>query len=153
DAGPYTAGELASSRELVDAVAPPDKVAELITAELGGGYEVGTLSPDRPERWSRPNVAVIYIEGGITDGKSQKVPFLGTNLAGGQTIVAAITAARADPKVRAIILRIDSPGGSAVASELIAREVFATRKVKPVLCSMSDLAASGGYFVAAGCDE
>ena len=51
------------------------------------------------------------------------------------------------------MLRIDSPGGSALASELIAREVFATRGVKPILCSMSDYAASGGYFVAAGCDK
>ena len=54
--------------------------------------------------------------------------------------------------IGAIILRIDSPGGSALASELISREVFATRGVKPIICSMSDLAASGGYFVAAGCD-
>ena len=55
-------------------------------------------------------------------------------------------------EVGAIILRIDSPGGSALASELISREVFATRGVKPILCSMGDVAASGGYFIAAGCD-
>jgi protease-4 len=49
-------------------------------------------------------------------------------------------------------LRIDSPGGSALASELVSREVFQTRGVKPIICSLSDLAASGGYFIAAGCD-
>jgi protease-4 len=49
-------------------------------------------------------------------------------------------------------LRIDSPGGSALASELVSREVFATKGVKPIICSFSDLAASGGYFIAAGCD-
>src|SRR6185436_8793241 len=76
----------------------------------------------------------------------------GQTLAGGQTLIEAVTAARNDPRVGAIVLRIDSPGGSAVASELIAREVFATRGVKPILCSMSNVAASGGYFVAAGCD-
>jgi protease-4 len=78
---------------------------------------------------------------------------LGGSLAGGETLIDAITAARADPRIGAIVLRINSPGGSAVASELVAREVFATRGVKPILCSMSDVAASGGYFVAAGCEQ
>ena len=152
DGGPYTAGELAHDTKLVDAVATPDKISELIAAELGGVYAVGVPPIERPERWERPGIAIIYIDGDITDGKSKKVPLLGESLVGGETIVAAITAARNDPRVGAIILRIDSPGGSALASELIAREVFATRGVKPILCSMSNVAASGGYFVAAGCD-
>src|SRR4029077_16521397 len=88
----------------------------------------------------------------IVDGKSQSVPVIGQTLAGGETLIDALAAARNDPRVGAIILRIDSPGGSALASELISREVFATRGVKPILCSLSNLAASGGYFVAAGCD-
>jgi protease-4 len=97
-------------------------------------------------------VAVIYVEGDITDGTSKAITLLGKSVAGGETLVNAIIAARNDDRVGAIILRIDSPGGSALASELIAREIFATRGVKPILCSMSDLAASGGYFVAAGCE-
>jgi protease-4 len=113
---------------------------------------VASPAPERPERWQRPQIAVIYVDGDITDGKSRAVPLLGTSLAGGETLIEAVTAARNDPRVGAIVLRIDSPGGSALASELIAREVFATRGVKPVVCSMSNLAASGGYFVAAGCD-
>jgi len=152
DQGPFTAGDLAKSKELVDAVAPPDKVSDLIVGELGAGYPVDHPGVDRPDRWSRPGVAVIYIDGDITDGESKTIPVLGEKLAGGQTIIGAIQAARADSRVGAIILRIDSPGGSAVASELISREVFATRGVKPILCSMGNLAASGGYFVAAGCD-
>jgi protease-4 len=152
DAGPYSAGDLAKDTRLVDAVATPEKISQLITAELGGGYEVGTPDVERPDRWDRPGIAVIYVDGDITDGKSQQLPLFGQSLAGGETLVEAITAARNDPRVGAIILRIDSPGGSALASELISREVFATRGVKPILCSMSDLAASGGYFVAAGCD-
>ena len=88
----------------------------------------------------------------ITDGKSQKIPLIGESLAGGQTLIDTLAAARNDSKIGAIILRIDSPGGSALASELVAREVFATRGVKPILCSMSNVAASGGYFIAAGCD-
>ena len=152
DNGPYTAGELAQNTKLVDGVAPPDKVAQLIMTELGGVYPVGVPPITRPDRWERPEVAVIYIDGDITDGTSRTLPLIGRTVAGGETVVAALAAAREDPNVRAIILRIDSPGGSALASELIAREVFATRGTKPILCSMSNLAASGGYFVAAGCD-
>ncbi len=152
DNGPYTAGQLAENTRLVDAVAAPDKVSELIATALGANLEVDTPPIERPERWKRPGVAVIYVEGDITDGTSKSVPVLGQSLAGGETLVNAIIAARNDDRVGAIILRIDSPGGSALASELIAREIFATRGVKPILCSMSDLAASGGYFVAAGCE-
>ncbi|HTL33666.1 MAG TPA: signal peptide peptidase SppA [Kofleriaceae bacterium] len=153
DAGPYTAGDLAKDKKLVDAVASPDKIAQLIVAEIGHSYPVTTgPSIDRPERWTRPGIAIIYVEGDITDGKSQTVPLLGRSVAGGETLVAAVTAARNDPRVGAIVLRIDSPGGSALASELVSREIFQTRGVKPVICSFSDLAASGGYFIAAGCD-
>jgi protease-4 len=152
DNGPYSAGDLAKDQKLVDAVATPEKIAQLITAELGGAYGVATSPVERPERWQRPGIAVIYVDGDITDGQSKSIPIINENFAGGETLVAAITAARADPRVGAIVLRIDSPGGSALASELISREVFATRGVKPIICSMSDLAASGGYFVAAGCD-
>jgi len=153
DNGPYNAGELAADHRLVDAVAPPDKISQLIETELGGGLEVWSPKTERPERWQRPGIAVIYVDGDIIDGTSKTIPLLGTKLAGGQTLVSAITSARNNPDVGAIILRINSPGGSALASELISREVFATKGVKPILCSMSDVAASGGYFVAAGCDE
>jgi protease IV len=152
DGGPYTGGDLAGDPRLVDAVAGPDKVSQLITSEIGQILSIASPARERPERWERPGIAVVYVDGDITDGTSQKIPVVGESLAGGQTLVDAVVAARNDPRVGAIILRIDSPGGSALASELIAREVFATRGVKPILCSMSNLAASGGYFVAAGCD-
>jgi protease IV len=152
DAGPYTAGDLAKDTRLVDAVASPDKISQLVMRELGGVYGIAAPGPERPERWSRPGIAIIYVDGDITDGKSRSIPILGRDLAGGETLVEAVTAARTDPRVGAIILRIDSPGGSALASELVAREVFKTKGVKPILCSFGDLAASGGYFIAAGCD-
>lgn len=152
DAGPYTAGDLAKDKKLVDEVAAPDKVAQLVAAEMGVILPVDVPPRERADRWTWPKVAVIYVDGDITDGASRSVPFLGQSLAGSQTLVAALTAARTDPSIGAIILRIDSPGGSALGSELVSREVFATRGVKPILCSMSDLAASGGYFIAAGCD-
>ncbi|TMQ12664.1 MAG: signal peptide peptidase SppA [Deltaproteobacteria bacterium] len=152
DGGPYTAGDLARDTRLVDAVAGPDKVSQLVIGEIGEVLPVTSPAAVRPERWQPRAIAVLYIEGDITDGKSQSVPLLGQNLAGGETLITALTEARSDPRIGAIVLRIDSPGGSALASELIAREVFATRGVKPILCSMSNVAASGGYFVAAGCD-
>lgn len=152
DNGPYTAGDLALNTKLVDAVAAPDKVSQLVMADIGQAIGVGGRVVERPDRWKRPAIAIIYVDGDITDGQSRSIPFVGQNLAGGETLVGAIAAARANPDIGAIILRIDSPGGSALASELVSREVFATRGVKPILCSFSDLAASGGYFIAAGCD-
>jgi protease IV len=152
DAGPYTAGDLAKDQKLVDGVASPDKVSQMVMTELGGVYPVASPTRERPERWTRPGVAIIYVDGDITDGKSQSIPIIGRDLAGGETLVNAVNAARSDPRVGAIILRIDSPGGSALASELVSREVFQTRGVKPIICSFGDLAASGGYFIAAGCD-
>lgn len=152
DNGPYSAGDLAADTKLVDAVATPEKISELVMREIGAVIPVARPPVVRPERWQRPAIAVIYVDGDITDGKSRSVPLLGQRLAGGETLAAAVTAARNNPRVGAIILRIDSPGGSALASELVSREVFATRGIKPILCSMSDVAASGGYFIAAGCD-
>jgi protease-4 len=153
DGGPYSAGDLARDTRLVDAVAGPDKISQLITTELGAGLPLASPPVERPDRWDRPGLAIIYVDGDITDGKSQAIPLLGRSLAGGETLIEAVATARADPRIAAIILRIDSPGGSALASELVAREVFATRGVKPILCSMSNVAASGGYFIAAGCDQ
>lgn len=152
DEGPYSAGDLAVDAKLVDAVATAERAAYLIGQDLGTLYPVREPARERPATWQRRKIAIIHIQGDIVDGKSQTVPLLGRKMAGGETISTAIAAARAAPEVGAIVLRIDSPGGSALASELIAREVFATRGGKPILCSMSNVAASGGYFVAAGCE-
>lgn len=152
DGGPYSAGQLAKDHRLVDAVAEPDRVAELIAIELGGLAPVGEAPVEKDDRWQRPTIAVIYADGDIVDGRSQTIPFLGRKLVGGETVAGLIAAARVSPAVDAIVLRIDSPGGSALASELMSREVFKTRGVKPIICSMGDLAASGGYYLAAGCD-
>ncbi|HEY5933309.1 MAG TPA: signal peptide peptidase SppA, partial [Kofleriaceae bacterium] len=152
DTGPFSAGDLAKDQKLVDAVAAPDKVSQLVMKELGRVIGVDTPAVDRPDRWNRPGIAIIYVDGDITDGKSRSIPFIGQNLAGGETLAQALAYARGNPQIGAVILRIDSPGGSALASELVSREVFATRGVKPILCSFSDLAASGGYFIAAGCE-
>jgi protease-4 len=98
-----------------------------------------------------PRVAVIYISGVIAGGTGGYDPLNG-EVAGSKTLVDAIRSARADSSVRAIVLRIDSPGGSSTASDVIWRELVVTRdqkKDRPLVASMSDLAASGGYYVAA----
>ncbi|WP_188771166.1 signal peptide peptidase SppA [Emticicia aquatilis] len=91
-------------------------------------------------------IAVIVGEGDILSGESQD----GT--IGSETIVKELQKARKDSKIKAIVLRINSGGGSALASDVMWREVELTKKVKPVIASMGDYAASGGYYMAMGCD-
>jgi protease IV len=97
-------------------------------------------------------IALVSIEGGIADGESRNVPIpiplLGGKQAGGYSIVRAIRSATQDKNIKAIVLHIDSPGGSALASELIWREVARAKLVKPVVAVMGEYAASGGYYVA-----
>ncbi|HEY2434384.1 MAG TPA: signal peptide peptidase SppA [Vicinamibacterales bacterium] len=92
-------------------------------------------------------VAVIYVTGLIASGKSS-YDTTGSQVTGSDTIDEYLRKARADDSIKAIVLRVDSPGGSAIASDVIWREVFLTRRQKPVIASMSDVAASGGYYVA-----
>jgi protease-4 len=94
-----------------------------------------------------PRIAVIYAVGIISTGESNYDSPQG-QVVGSDTIVDYLRKARADSSVRAIVLRIDSPGGSAIASDVIWREVMLTRNMKPVIASMSDVAASGGYYIA-----
>jgi protease-4 len=92
-------------------------------------------------------IAVIYAVGLISSGQSSYDSPQG-QVAGSDTLVEYLRKARADRSIKAIVLRIDSPGGSAIASDVIWREVQLTRGVKPVIASMSDVAASGGYYIA-----
>ncbi|MEJ7666694.1 MAG: signal peptide peptidase SppA [Hymenobacter sp.] len=71
---------------------------------------------------------------------------------GSDKFAEAIRKARLDDKVKAVVLRVNSPGGSSLASDIIYREVVLTRKVKPIIASMSDVAASGGYYISMACD-
>ena len=94
-------------------------------------------------------IAVVHVTGEIREGKSADDVLMG-GAAGSETIMKAIRDAAKDEQVAAIVLRIDSPGGSALASDLIWRE--AERAKKPVVASLSDIAASGGYYIAAAAD-
>jgi protease-4 len=93
----------------------------------------------------------VYAVGEIVGGESQGGPF-GGQVAGSDTVAAALKQAREDESVQAIVIRIDSPGGSGTASDVIWREVVLARKAKPVVVSMGDVAASGGYYIAMASD-
>ena len=96
-----------------------------------------------------PRIAVVYADGVINTGSST-VDFPGAPLVvGSRTMVEAIRDARDDRSIRAIVLRVNSPGGVAVAADIIWRELTLAREEKPLIVSMSDLAASGGYYIAA----
>jgi protease IV len=101
---------------------------------------------DKDVSTSKNRIAVIYAEGDIVDGDGDE------NNIGGRKYADAIRKARLDETVKAVVIRISSPGGSALASDIIWREIQLTKKVKPVIASMSDVAASGGYYMAMGCD-
>lgn len=106
---------------------------------------IKTLSKER-EGDSDKRIAIIVGEGSIVDGQG------GQGQIGGDAIAAAIRKARKDKKIKAIVLRINSGGGSALASDIMWREVMLAKKEKPVIASMSDVAASGGYYMAMACD-
>ncbi len=96
---------------------------------------------------SKNKIAVIYASGDIVSGKSTK-----ENM-GSETISQAIREARLDDNVKAIVLRVNSPGGSALASDIMWREMVLAKKTKPVVVSMGDVAASGGYYIACAADK
>ncbi|MHC4847330.1 MAG: signal peptide peptidase SppA [Planctomycetota bacterium] len=99
-----------------------------------------------------PRVAIIYCTGGITSGKSQYDWSGGIASMGSDTIVKAIDKARKDDDIKAIVLRVNSPGGSALASDMIWRAVARAKQKKPVIASMGDVAASGGYYISMNSD-
>ncbi|MEW6251717.1 MAG: signal peptide peptidase SppA, partial [Planctomycetota bacterium] len=98
-----------------------------------------------------PAVGLIYIEGVISPGESEDDPFLGSG-AGSTTIRYALDRARKDDNIKAVVVRVDSPGGSALASDIIWIAATRCAAVKPVIVSMGQVAGSGGYYVSVGAD-
>ncbi|MBK9286525.1 MAG: signal peptide peptidase SppA [Flavobacteriales bacterium] len=149
---------------LVDGVKYRDEVLTLLKQKMGldsdkeiqfaglGKY-TRTVVPEakgegkHTSSFKRPKLAVVYAEGSIMDGESSD----GT--IGGTTLSAAIREAREDTTVKAIVLRVNSPGGSGLASDVIWREVKLATAVKPVVVSMGDVAASGGYYISCAANK
>ena len=100
-----------------------------------------------PKNESKNKIAIIYAVGDINSGKGDEESI------GSETIVKAFRDARKDSMIKAVVFRINSPGGSALASDVIWREVMLTRAEKPVVASYGDVAASGGYYISAACNK
>jgi protease-4 len=157
DRGPLLADE-ARQAKLVDRLGYRDEVLAQARAHAGSGAELTGLTTylDRAGRPHREGstIALIYGSGLIQRAASSANPLTESNVMAATEITRAFRAAVRDPAVRAILFRIDSPGGSVVASESIWREVvFARERGKPVVVSMGDVAGSGGYYVAAAADK
>jgi len=162
DNGPYTAEEALELR-LVDALGYRDEVYDEVrkSARPGahllylGRYHRSRALAERARRLPDPTeniIALIHASGPIRRGRSGRGPLSGGAM-GSDTVSAALRAAAADRRVRAIVLRVNSPGGSYVASDTIWREVVRARQAgTPVIVSMGDVAASGGYFISMAAD-
>ncbi len=149
--GPFLARD-AQRAGLVDTLAYEDQLDDHGAISKSGTVEGESYGRARRGLLPRgaPRIAVVYVSGIINSGDSGFDPLNGS-VAGSRQLVKAIQSARADGNVRAIVVRIDSPGGSSIASDVIWRELTVTKNEKParpIVASMSDLAASGGYYVA-----
>ncbi|WP_433933001.1 signal peptide peptidase SppA [Sorangium cellulosum] len=175
DEAPYGA-EQAVARGIVDAVAYEDELEHMLATGLlpgtisprraqgdAGGGARAAAHPARTRlvsaarylgarralsmrpMWPRAIIGVVEVHGAIVS----RARFRGASLASEERLVASLRAARQNPRIRGVILHIDSPGGSALASDRIHHEVTRLAEVKPVVACMSNVAASGGYYVAA----
>ena len=154
DEGPFTSAE-AWQRGLLDTLLYDTEVDTLALRRSGRRRPSETFVHylDRlpaPVRGS--HVALVVAEGSIVSGRSRQLPGQDADL-GSETLIEALRQARTRKAIQAIVLRIDSPGGMAQASDDIWREVQRCRAVKPVIVSMSDVAASGGYYFAVAADS
>ena len=174
DAGPYTA-EGALEAGLVDSVLYRDQFLAHVRKQYGGDVEFDNRygERDRPKANMsspfgflsflsessktqrhdlKPAVGIVYVEGTIQTGFSQPDFFGGGGGAYSGNLAKALEDAGKDSAIRAVVVRVDSPGGSALASEIIWNAIERLREIKPVIVSMGTLAASGGYYIACGAD-
>ncbi len=150
DAAPFTP-EQARAAGLVDAIAYADGIQGDLEAWLGRPVvirEVDTGRPHADELGRGLEIAVVHIEGILRGGSSFRVPLVGQRIAGSKTLTEAIDRVRVDPHVGALVVRIDSIGGSVAAAAAITRSLERVAEEKPVIISFGNVAASGGYYVA-----
>jgi len=157
DNAPYNAVQ-AKDADLIDEAIYRDEVEKQLNKLLGyketdafvavRGYDYRDVSPESLGLNKGERLAVIYASGTIESGSSQNSPS-GEQSIGSDTVAKALNDAAADKSIKAIVLRVDSPGGSGLASDIIWRAVEQANAKKPVVVSMSDVAASGGYYISA----
>jgi protease-4 len=177
DGGPYTA-EKAKPAGLIDAVETRDGLESLLREKYGKDvvFEKRYAKPKPPtldlnnpfsmigvfaemmngarkaKESKKPAIAVVYVDGMILPGRSDPSPFGGRSAAMSTDVSRALDEAAKDDRVKAVVLRVDSPGGSAVASEIILRATQRVKDRKPLVVSMGNVAGSGGYYVACAAD-
>lgn len=158
--------EAALQAGLIDHIGYRDEFAEAVTERFGAGTprtDVGHVlarggglrhpAALAPRSGGRPALALVSVVGGIRAGRNGRSALTGSSV-GSDDVCAALRLAARDPGIAGVVLRVDSPGGSALASDTIRREVVRLRRVgKPVVASMGSAAASGGYFVAMAADR
>lgn len=148
--------EVLQKEHIVDSLIYKDEFQAIIRTKIGisekGKIQLATtnmLSQPRGKKKSKikNRIAVVYASGSIVNGRSSEEGIIAS-----ETFAEAIRDARNDSDVKAVVLRVNSGGGSALASEVIWREMELTKKEKPVVVSMGDIAASGGYYIACNAD-
>ena len=174
DSGPYSADE-AKAAGLIDSIQHrQDFIADLrgrygkgveIVADYGKKDELDVpddpfamisflmrlLNPT-PKVYTEPSVAIVYVEGAIQTGAAEPNPFGGASGAFSTTIRKGLDKAAEDDSVKAVVMRVDSPGGSALASEIILHAAKRVAQKKPLIVSMGNVAGSGGYYVSCGAE-
>jgi protease-4 len=161
DNAPYSAAQ-AKEIGLIDGVSYRDELEKEIKNKLGykeseqlrlvTGSAYRRIDPESLGLNQGERIAVIYATGDIGSGSSENSPS-GNQSIGSDTMTKALNDARDDKTVKAIVIRVDSPGGSGLASDVIWHAVDAAKQKKPVVISMSDVAASGGYYISAGANK
>ncbi|MDB5141251.1 MAG: signal peptide peptidase SppA [Mucilaginibacter sp.] len=124
-----------------------DAKQDLKTVELGDYAKSEDQKGADDKKESKNHIAVVYASGEINGGDGND------NNIGSEGVSKALRQVRLDNKVKAVVLRVNSPGGSSLASDVIWREVMLTKKVKPIIVSMGDYAASGGYYISCAADS
>ncbi len=150
--------QMAVDHDMIDGIAHRDEIKAMLRErlEIGEDDVINLVSPEKYAKAPRPKsmqiprtrdrIAVVYATGNIISGEGSE------SIIGSDRIAGAIREARLDDNVKAIVFRINSPGGSALASDVILREVQLASEVKPVVATMGDVAASGGYYIACAAD-
>ncbi len=121
-------------------------VSDIHNVELSD-YTNADAKGEKEKKDSKNRIAIVYASGEIAGGDGDE------NSIGSERISVALRKVRLDDNIKAVVLRINSPGGSSLASDVIWREVMLTKKVKPIIVSMGDVAASGGYYIACAADS
>ncbi len=148
--GPFIAKE-AIDAHFVDGTAFDDEIDRVVKEMVGHSMTVDKYEDpsDAPRTFgSRSKVALLYVDGDMVDGRSQTIPIIDMKLCGSYTIADTIRTLREDSSIKAVVLRVESPGGSSMAADVMWRELHLLAERKPLVVSMGSTAASGGYYIA-----